>query len=226
MFALESSAKIRFLLCFLPFLESSWWFSTCHRFSFFARTTPGLECFQGLYQVTYHCFGVGEKMLRQKKQIGVKKAIWKKRFFRFYAIIAADTGFWSAALEQCKNTTKNKKWNFSKCFIELFFNFFFNFRTLVRYVLDHWYNFFYSHYFCFKLGRMLQDTVWKCTATFWFFCVWYWRYHILHEKNDQNFPKKSKNLFFYFPKNLHNYFINIFANFGFWPTFSVPNEFF
>jgi len=45
---------------------------SCHSFSFFARTAPVLECFQGLYQVTYHCFRVGEK------QCCGNKANWGK----------------------------------------------------------------------------------------------------------------------------------------------------
>jgi len=46
---------------------------SCHRFSFFARTIPGLECFQGLYQVIYHCFRVGEKQCCGKKANSGKK---------------------------------------------------------------------------------------------------------------------------------------------------------
>ena len=97
-------------------------------------------------------------MLRQKKQIGAKTAIWKKRLFRLYAIIAADTGFLSSALEQRKNTTNSKKSKLFKTFYSTVCQLFFNFRTLVRNFLDHWYNFFYSHYFCFTFGRMLQDS--------------------------------------------------------------------
>jgi len=41
--------------------------NSCHRFSFLARTIPGLKCFQGLYQVTYHCFRVWEKQRCNKK---------------------------------------------------------------------------------------------------------------------------------------------------------------
>jgi len=73
---------------------------------------------------------------------------------------------------------------------------------------------------------VLQDADMKMYRNFQTSCVWYRRYDILHVKNDQNSPKKSKNLFLHFPKNLHNSFINIFTNFGFWPTFSVPNELF
>ena len=90
-----------------------------------------------------------------KKQIGTKKAIWKKWFFRFYAKIAADTGFRSAALEKRKNTTKNKKSKLFKMLYWIFCQLFFSFSAIVRIFLDHWYNLFYSHYFCFKFGRML-----------------------------------------------------------------------
>ena len=94
-------------------------------------------------------------MLRQKKHIGAKQAIWKKRFFWFYGKIAADTAFRSAALEKCKNTTHNKKSKLFKMFYWTFCQLFFKFWQLVRNFLDHWYNFFYSQYFCFKFGRML-----------------------------------------------------------------------
>ena len=65
----------------------------------------------------------------------------------------------------------------------------------------------------------------KMYCNFQFLCAWYQRYDILHVKNDQNSPKKSTNLFLYFPKYLHNFCITIFTNFGSW-TFSVPNEYF
>jgi len=149
--------KIRFFSLFLAVLGKFLMIFkkiSCHCFSFFARTIPGLECFQGLYQVIYHCFRVGEKQCCDKKANGAKKAIWKKRFHRFYAKIAADTGFRSAALEQRKNTTNKKVETFQNGLLQ-FLSLFFNFRTLVRNFLDHWHNFFYSHYFCFKFGRML-----------------------------------------------------------------------
>jgi len=112
MFALEISEIIRFFSLFLVILGKflmTFKKNSCYRFSFFARTIPGLECFQGLYQVTHHCFRVGENSVPAKKQIGVKKAIRKKRFFKFYAKIAADTGFRNVALEQRKITTNNNK---------------------------------------------------------------------------------------------------------------------
>ena len=46
-------------------------------------------------------------------------------------------------------------------------------------------------------------------CNFQIFCVWNRRYDILHVKNDQNLPKKLTNLYLYFRKNFHNYFINI-----------------
>jgi len=57
-----------------------------------------------------------------KRIAASKKAIQKKRFFRFYAKIAADIGFLSAALEKRKNQP-NKKSKLFKCLIELFVNF-------------------------------------------------------------------------------------------------------
>jgi len=49
-----------------------------------------------------------------KNNLAAKKANWakgnlKKAIFWFYTKITADTGFRSAALEQHKNTTINKK---------------------------------------------------------------------------------------------------------------------
>ena len=107
MFALDISEKIHFFALFLAFLGKFFMIFKkiyCRRLSFFARTIPGLECFQGLYQVTCHCFRVGEK-----QPCGKKGNLKKSDFFRFYAKIAADTGFPGAALEHCKNTTNNKK---------------------------------------------------------------------------------------------------------------------
>jgi len=61
--------------------------------------------------------GWGKTTLRQKRQFE------KKRFFRFYAKIAANTGFRGAALEQRKIQPTTKSRNFSKCFIALFVTF-------------------------------------------------------------------------------------------------------
>jgi len=70
MFALEISEKIQFFALFLAFLGTFLMIYkkiSRRRFSFFARTIPGLKCFQGLYQVTCHCFRVGEKQRCSKK---------------------------------------------------------------------------------------------------------------------------------------------------------------
>jgi len=86
MSAFEISEKIRFFVLLLAFLGK---FLTifkkisCHCFSFFVTTILGLKCFQGLYQVSYHCsivFGLGKTMLRQKKQIGQKMQFEKSDF--------------------------------------------------------------------------------------------------------------------------------------------------
>jgi len=50
-------------------------------FRFFASTILGLECFQGLYQVTHHCFRVGEKQCCGKKTKLGKKGSLKKEIF-------------------------------------------------------------------------------------------------------------------------------------------------
>jgi len=86
MFAFEISEKIRIFALFLAFLGKFLMIfkkNSCHRFSFFARTTPGLECFQGLYQVTYHCFGVGEKCCDKKSNLGLKRQFEKSDFLGF-----------------------------------------------------------------------------------------------------------------------------------------------
>jgi len=211
-----------FLLCFLPFWESSWWFSK----KFLATVFAFL---QGLYLASsaFKDYTKSHAIVLElaKNNVAAKKVIWKKRFFRFYAKIAADTGFRVAALEQRKNITNNKKSKLQNVWLH-FLSLFFNFRTLVRNIFDHWHNFFYSHYFCFKFGRVLLDANVKIYCNFQTYCVWYWKYDILHVKNDQNFPIKSTDSFLYFPKNLRNSCTNIFTNVGSWPTFSVPNEFF
>ena len=162
-------------------------------------------------------------MLRQKKQIETKTTIWKKLFFRFYATIAADTGFRSAALQQRKNTTNSKKSKLFKTFYWTVCQLFSIFGHLTEIFWIIGMTFFILNTSASHLVGCCRMQMWKCIATFRFF-VWYQRYDILHLRNDRKSPKKSKNLFLYFPKNLQNLFINTFTNFGFWPTFSVPNE--
>ena len=108
--------KSAFLLCFLLFWESSW-------FSKKLLATV-LAFLQGLYLASsafkYYTKSLSIVLGLGKNNVAVKKANWckkgnlKKLFFRFYAKIAADTGFRSAALEQLKNTTNNKKSKFFK----------------------------------------------------------------------------------------------------------------
>jgi len=84
MFALEISEEIRFFALFLAILGKFLMIFkkiSCHRFSFFARTIPGLECFQGLYQVTHHRFRVGEKQCSGKKTNWGKIGNLKKVLF-------------------------------------------------------------------------------------------------------------------------------------------------
>jgi len=148
-------------------------------------------------------------MLRQKKQIETKTTIWKKLFFRFYATIAADTGFRSAALQQRKNTTNSKKSKLFKTFYWTVCQLFFNFRTLDRNFLDYWYDFFYSQYFCFTFGRMLQDADVKMYCNFQIFClvpeIWYFT-----SEKWPKIPEKIKKLVFVlskkFAKSFYKYF--------------------
>jgi len=84
MFALEISEKIHFFALFLAFLGKFLIIFkkfSCHRFSFFARTKPGLECFQGLYQVTYYCLRLGKNNVAAKKSKLGKKGTLKKAIF-------------------------------------------------------------------------------------------------------------------------------------------------
>jgi len=158
MFALDILRKSVFFLCFLPFWESSWCIFkkiSFHRFS----------CLQGLYLASSAfkdhtksptiVLGLGKNNVPEKKQIGAKNAIWKKRFFRFYTKIAADTGFRNGALEQRKNTANTKKSELFKMLYCSFCHFSWNFRTLVRNFFGSLAQLFYSHYFCFKFSRML-----------------------------------------------------------------------
>ena len=115
--------KSTFLLCFLPFWVSSWLFSKnflATVLAFLQGPNLALSAFKDYTKSLTIVLGWGKTMLRQKKANWEKKALWKKRFFRFYAKIAADTGFWSAALEQCKNTANSKK---SKLFTMLYCTF-------------------------------------------------------------------------------------------------------
>jgi len=98
---------------------------SCHRFSFFARTIPGLEFFQGLYQVTYHCFRFGEKQCCDKKsKLRQKQQFEKSYFLGFTPQLLPILDF---EVQHCNNAKIQpiaKSQNFSKRFIELFVNFF------------------------------------------------------------------------------------------------------
>ena len=228
MFALEISEKIRFFALFLAFLGKILMILK-------KIISTVLAFLQGLYLASSAfrdytksltiISGLGKNNVATKKQIGAKKVIWRKRFFRFYAIIAADKGFRSAALEQRKNTTNSKKSKLSKTLYWTFCQLFFNFRTLVRILLDHWYNFFYSHYFCFKFGRMLQDADVKMYCNFQIFLFGIGDMIFYMWKMTKS-PLKNQQFIFVLSKKFAQFFINIYTNFGFWPTFSVPNEFF
>ena len=129
MSAFEISEKIHFFVLLLAFLGK---FLTifkkisCHCFSFFVTTILGLKCFQGLYQVSYHCsivFGLGKTMLRQKKTNWAKNAIWKKRFLGFTPKSLPILDFGVQHQNNAKIQPITKSQNFSKCFTELFVNF-------------------------------------------------------------------------------------------------------
>ena len=127
MSVLEISEKIRCFALFLAFLEKFLMIFkkiSCHRFRSFARTIPGLECFQGLYQVTYHCFRVGEKQCcGNKSKLGQKRQFEKSNFLGFTAnslpILDFGVQHWNNAKIQPITKTRN----FSKSFIALFVNF-------------------------------------------------------------------------------------------------------
>jgi len=96
MFALKISEKIHFFALFLAFLQKFLMIFkkiSCHHFSFFARTIPGLECFQGLYLASSAfkdytksltiVLGLGKNMLQQKSKLGQKKQFEKSDFLGF-----------------------------------------------------------------------------------------------------------------------------------------------
>ena len=113
--------KSDFLLCFLLFWESSWFSKK------FLATV--LAFLQGLYLASsafkYYTKSVSIVLGLGKNNVAVKKANWckkgnlKKLFFRFYAKIAADTGFGVQHWNNLKIQPITKSRNFSKCFIAL-----------------------------------------------------------------------------------------------------------
>jgi len=163
-------------------------------------------------------------MFRQKSKFGQKRQFEKSAFLGFTPKSLPILDFGMQHWNNAKIQPITKVETFQNALLQ-FLSLFFNFRTLVRNFLDHWHNFFILITSASNLVGCCRTQMWKWTATFRFFCVWYQRY-ILHVKNDQNSPKKSTNLFLYFPKNLHNSCIIIFTNFGSWPTISVTNGFF
>jgi len=134
MFALENSEKTRFFALFLAFLGKFLMIFkkiSCQGFNFFARTIPGLECFQGLYQVTCHCFRVGEKQCCGKKsKLGQKRQFEKSDFLGFTPKSLPILDFGVQHWNNAKIQPIAKSRNFSKCFTELFVNFSSIFRHL------------------------------------------------------------------------------------------------
>jgi len=136
--------------------------------------TTVLDFLQGLYLASSafkDCtksltivLGLGKNNVPAKKQIGAKK-----RFSRFYAKIAADTGFRNAALEQRKNTTNNKK---SKLFKMLYCSFC-HFSSIFGHLSEIFWiigiTFFILITSASNLVGCCRTQMWKCTATFIFF---------------------------------------------------------
>jgi len=113
--------KSDFLPCFLPFWESSWWFSK----KFIATV---LVFLQGIYLASSafkdytkpHAIVLG----LGKNNVAAKKAIWKKAIFLGFTpksllILDFRVQHWNNAKIQL--ITKSR--NFSKCFIALFVTF-------------------------------------------------------------------------------------------------------
>ena len=139
MFALEISEKILFFALFLTFFGKFLMIFKkipCRRFNFIARTIPGLECFQGLYQVTCHCFRVGEK-----QRCGKKGNLKKSDFLGFTPKSLPQLDFGVQHWNNEKFNQQQKVETFQNASLH-FLSLFFNFRTLVRNFLDHWHNFF------------------------------------------------------------------------------------
>jgi len=127
MFALENSEKIRFFALIFAFLGKFLMIFkniSCQGFNFFARTIPGLEFFQGLYQVIYHCFRVGEKQCCDKKsKLGQKRQFEKSDFLGFTPKSLPILDFGVQHWNNAKIQPIAKSRNFSKCFTEIFVNF-------------------------------------------------------------------------------------------------------
>ena len=164
-------------------------------------------------------------MSRQKSKLGQKRQFGKSAFTGFTpkALPILDFGM------QHWNNAKIQPIKKSKLFKMLYCSFC-HFSSILGHLSEVFWiigvTFFILIASASNLVGCYRTQMWKCIATFSFLCVWYQRYDILHVKNDQNSLKKSTNLFWHFPKDLHNSCLTIFTNFGSWPTFSVPNEFF
>jgi len=166
MFALKISEKISLFLCVLPIWESSWRLKK----QFLATV---LAFLQGLYLASSAfkdytksltiVLGLGKNNIAAKKKIGAKKAIWKKHFLGFtpksLPILDFGVQHWNNA--KIQPITKSR--NFSKCFIAVYVTFL-QFSDTCQKYFESLANFFYSHYFCFKFGRMLQDADVKVRA--------------------------------------------------------------
>ena len=118
--------KSTFLLCFLPFCKSSWWFSK----KFLATV---LAFLQGLYLASSAfkdytksltiVLGLGKNMLQQKSKLGQKKQFEKSDFLGFTPKSLPILDFGVQHWNNAKIQPITKSQNFSKCFIALFVTF-------------------------------------------------------------------------------------------------------
>jgi len=149
---------------------------SCHRLFFLQGLYLASSAFKDYTKSLTIVVGLGKNNVPAKKQIGAKKAIWKKHFLRFCAQIAAGTGFRNAALEPRKNTTNNKKSKLLKMFYCSFCHFSSIFGHLSEIIWIIGITFFILITSASNLVGSCRTQMWKCTATFIFLCVWYQRY--------------------------------------------------
>jgi len=136
-------------------------------------------------------------MLQQKKEIG---ALEKSDFLGFTPKLLSVLDFRVQHWNNAKMQPITKSRNFSKCFIQLFVNFSSIFGHLLEIFWIIGITFVILITSASSLIGCCRTQMWKCTASFRFFCVWYRRYDILHVKNDHNFPKNQQIHFCTFQK--------------------------
>jgi len=92
-------------------------------------------------------------MLRQKSQLGQIRQFEKSDFLGFMPKSLPILDFGVQHLNNAKIQPITKSRNFSKCFIALFITFL-QFSDTCQKFCGSLAKLFYSHYFCFKFGRM------------------------------------------------------------------------